>query len=140
MKRNIIYVAVIILLLVVIVLFVVNITGTFKQDEVDQKKQQKIDHLFSTLIQVAGPGDRTSLMSREQAIKNEMAEKLDDEEIVFLDEYAQNILVLKNERSPVSPVSIAMIGYLGQNYPQVKEIAGKTSLKDFMDKFRINRA
>ncbi len=137
MKKQVIYIIVVVVLLIIIVLFVVQMNGSFKQDEIDQKKQQKIDHLFLTLMQVAGPADKAGLIERETAIKSELAENLTEEEIVFLDEYTQNIVVLKNERSPVSPVSIAMIGYLGQNFQQMKSIIEKTSLKNFMDKLRI---
>jgi hypothetical protein len=136
-KNKIASVLIIIALIVVISVFVINMIRSSKQEQIDEAKMAKVDSLYSIWTDVAGAGDKQTLENNKAKYTREIYDKLSDEEIQFLTEYSENFRTLKNEPSLFTPTSIAMGGYLVQNFNKMKQVAAKTSLKDYLNKFGV---
>lgn len=128
---------IIVLLVLVVAVFVFNMVKSSNQEKIDEEKMSKIDSLYSIWIDVAGSGDKMTLQNNKAKYERELYDKLSDSEIQFLTEYSNNFRTLKNEPSLFTPTSIAMGGYLVQNFNNMKQIASKTSLKDYLSKFGV---
>ena len=136
-KNKIVSVVLIILLVLVIAFFMSSMIKSSKDNKLDEQKMTKVDALYSIWIDVAGSGDKATLQNNKAKYAREIYDKLSDEEIQFLTEYSENFRTLKNEASLFTPTSIAMGGYLAQNFNKMKQIAAKTSLKDYLTKFGV---
>lgn len=136
-KNKIASVLIIIALIVVISVFVISMIRSSKQEQIDEAKMAKVDALYSIWTDVAGAGDKQTLENNKATYTREIYDKLSDEEIQFLTEYSENFRTLKNEPSLFTPISIAMGGYLVQNFNKMKQVAAKTSLKDYLNKFGV---
>lgn len=99
-----------------------------------------VDALYSIWTDVSGTGDKQTLENNKAKYTREIYDKLSDEEIEFLTEYSENFRTINNEPSLFTPISIAMVGYLAQNFNKMKQVAAKTSLKDYLNKFGVTVA
>lgn len=137
LKNKIASAIIIVLLVVVVAVFVFSMIKSSKEEQIDEQKMAKVDSLYSIWIDVAGQGDKVTLQNNKAKYERELYDKLSDSEIQFLTEYSENFRTLKNEPSFFTPTAIAMGGYLVQNFNNMKQIASKTSLKDYLSKFGV---
>lgn len=137
MKNKVLSILVITALIVVVGIFVI-VMGNGSNDEIDQERMDKVDSLYSIWLDVAGPSDKVNLQNNKDKYTREIYDKLTDAEIAFLTEYSENFKILKNEPSLLTPTAITMGGYLVQNFNAMKQIAAKTSLKDYLTRFGVN--
>ena len=134
MKKKTIIIIVIVAIVIAIVVFLYNKRTT---SQIDQAKTKKVDELYAIWKDVAGT-ESQMLTDNEVKTKKEIYDKLMVEEIDFLTEYSTNFRTMKREPNIFTPTSILMVGYLAQNFQKAREIAAKTSMKDYFDKLGVN--
>lgn len=124
----------ILIIIVVIVVLVMIFSFTSIESKEDATKKNEINNLFAIWMNVAGTGDQRTLTQNELAIKKDLFEKLNSQEIISLKSYSLALQdVLKNKNNPV--VFLNALAYLTQNFKTAKEIVGKTNASNLFANF-----
>ncbi len=133
MKFNLKY----ILIALVVIIIVLSIMA-FSPMQDDTVKKNEVDNLFAIWANISGPGDQQTLAKNEQAIKKDLYDKLDINEITSLKNYSasiQNFLSVKTK--PFDPLFLNSLSYLTQNFNTAKATIGKTNAKNIFESFGL---
>ena len=105
------------------------------------QKKTEVDNMFNIWLDVAGPGDKVTLLQNQDAIKKDLIEKLDVQELTALKSYSLALRdMVKTKSTPWSPVFLNSLAYLTANFRTAKEIVGKTSASSVFANFGMGSA
>jgi len=125
---------------VIIVIIVVFMSFTPSQDNVlDQTKKNKVDGMFAIWLEVAGSGDRATLIQNQVSIKQDLYDKLNIEEISSLTAYSIALKdMLKSKGQPFSTEFLNSLAYITRNFVSAKAIVGKTNAVNLFNNFGLS--
>jgi hypothetical protein len=113
---------------------------TPSQDSVeDQAKKNQINNMFNIWLDVAGSGDKATLIQNQVSIKQDLYDKLNIEEISSLTAYSIALRDMLNSKSiPLSATFLNSLAYLTSNFITAKEIVGKTNAANLFNSFGLS--
>jgi hypothetical protein len=122
----------IIAFIIIVILVIYNYSSSTKTDE-EALKQQEIDNTFNIWLDIAGSGDKQTLLQNATSIKQDLSTKLTTPEITSLKQYSTSIKdLLSVKDKPLNPLFLASLSYLTSNFQTAKQIISKTSVGNML--------
>ena len=138
MKFNLKTILIIVVAIIVLVVIFSFTSVDPKVAEQEKIKKTEIDNVFNIWMNIAGSGDQLTLTQNEAAVKKDLYDKLNAQEIVSLKSYStslQNLLSVKNK--PFDPLFLSSLAYLTTNFNTTKAIVDKTNAKNIFANFGL---
>ena len=95
--------------------------------------------MFNIWLEIAGSGDKATLIQNQVSIKQDLYDKLNIEEISSLTAYSITLKdMFKSKGQPWSPEFLNSLAYLTGNFVSAKAIIAKTNAVNLFNNFGLS--
>jgi hypothetical protein len=138
MSKNLKYIIAIAVVILIVVLLMSFINP--RDSAETTAKKDEINKMFAIWTDTVGSGDKITLLQNEVAIKKDLFDKLNVQEINSIKTYSVALRdMMKAKSQPFSAAFLNSLAYLTTNFSNAKQIISKTNASNVFDRFGFGK-